>query len=195
MIIKKRSIIVGIAAIIIAVSVFTAPRSALACSCVEPGSVQETMKRSDTVFEGTAISVKSITSDIFRSSGSRIKASFQVNEVWKGHVAPHIEVLTAGSEESCGYSFKEGERYLVYARATGSSLEASLCSGTLLHHEAEEHIALLGSGSLPPHPSSEAQQQNDTSPRSIVIASIAAVLAAAIVFALARSRKRLKSKT
>lgn len=195
MFIKKRSIIVAIAAIIIAVSVVAAPRSALACSCVEPGSAQETMKRSDTVFEGTAISVKSLAPDLFRSSRSRVKASFQVNEVWKGHVAPQIEVLTAGSEDSCGYSFKEGERYLVYARATGSSLEANLCSGTLLHQEAEEHIALLGSGSLPPHPSSEAQQQDDTPPRSIMIASIAAVMAAAILFTLARSRKRLKSKT
>ncbi|MGO4544022.1 hypothetical protein AB4Z29_04425 [Paenibacillus sp. 2TAB23] len=192
---KKRSIIVGITVIFLAVSIFAAPRSAVACSCAEHGSVLETMKRSDTVFEGTAISVKSIASDLFRSSGSRVKASFKVNEVWKGHVAPQIEVLTAGSEDSCGYAFKEGERYLVYARATGSSLEANLCSGTLLHHEAEEHIAQLGSGSLPPQSSSEAQQKDDSFPRSIMIAGIAAVLAAAFLFALVKSRNRFKSKT
>jgi hypothetical protein len=191
---KKRWIGLGLAAALFASSLLFFPREASACSCVKSDSIQEITSRSDAVFEGTATSVKSSSLTLFRSPAKAVKASFQVNEVWKGHVAPTIEVLTANSSDSCGFEFQEGERYLVYAAATGKSMEVSLCSGTMLHSKANEHIAWLGSGSLPPQPSSDIQQTDDSLPRSIYlgIGALAVVMTGMIVY---RKQKRSKSRT
>lgn len=141
-------------------SALTRPAVASACSCADAGTIQEKKERSDAVFEGTATSVKQSSLFLFRSPDKAVKTSFRVSEVWKGHVAPTIEVLTAESGDSCGYEFQEGERYLVYARSTGSSLEVSLCSGTILQSAASEHVAALGSGSTPPQPVEPIQQSS-----------------------------------
>ncbi len=190
---KKRWISIFLVAIVFAGSLLAFPKEAWACSCAESGSVQENKSRSDAVFEGTAASVKPSSLSLFGSPAKAVKASFHVNEVWKGHVAPSIEVLTAGSGETCGYEFQEGERYLVYATATGNSLEVSLCSGTILTSEANEQMTLLGSGSLPPQ-SGFANKQTSAYPRSLYL-SIGAVVAIALAFFLYRKRKQPISKT
>jgi len=192
---KKQWISVGLAIALLVGSLFFIPSTVQACSCVKPGSVEESKIKSDAVFEGTATSVKASSIALFRSSEKAVKASFQVNEVWKGHVAPSIEVKTAQSEESCGYTFKEGERYLVYATTTGKSLEA-ICSATLLHSEANEHIKLLGIGSLPPQPQSGIIVQQTESSFSqgwyIALGSVAVI---SILLLLFRKQKRSKSRT
>lgn len=190
---KKRWISIWLAAIVFAGSLLAFPREAWACSCAESGAVQENKSRSDAVFEGTAVSVKSSSFSLFGSPAKTVKAGFQVNEIWKGHVAPFIEVLTAGSGETCGYEFQEGERYLVYAAATGNSLEVSLCSGTILTSEANEQMTLLGSGSLPPQ-SDVANKQTGEYPRSLYL-SIGAVVVFALAFFLYRKCKQPISKT
>ncbi|MGM0883016.1 MAG: hypothetical protein ACQEXQ_18520 [Bacillota bacterium] len=170
------------------------PNVALACSC-EAGTLQEMKDRSDAVFEGTVTSVNQSTLSLIRSSAKGVKASFQVNEVWKGHVTPTIEVYSTGSGDTCGYEFQEGERYLVYARSTGNSLEVSLCSGTVLQSAASDHVAELGSGSLPPQPVEPIQQSSDQSWRHILLfISIGCLIT--IVFVIYRKRNiKLKSKT
>lgn len=185
---KKLWSSISLVAIVFAGSLFVFPREAWACSCAESGSVQENKSRSDAVFEGTAASVKPSSLFLFGSPAKAVKASFQVNEVWKGQVAPFIEVLTVGSGESCGYEFQEGERYLVYATATGKSLEVSLCSGTILTSEANEHMTLLGSGSLPPQSGFD-NKQTSAYPRSLYLL-IGAVVAIALAFFLYRKRKQ-----
>ncbi|WP_171056068.1 hypothetical protein [Paenibacillus sinopodophylli] len=192
---KKSSMIVGALVLILFASLLYSPKTALACSCVERGTIQDTMNKSDAVFEGTAVSVKPSAAAWLRSNGTSVKTSFQVSEVWKGHVAPKIEVLTAGSEDSCGYTFKEGERYLVYARATGAALEVNLCSGTLLRSDADSHIAQLGSGSLPPQPLSAEEQEGESFPRSLVIFILIVVLGSSFLILFMMKSKQLKSRT
>lgn len=174
-------------------SLFTFPTAAQACKCVKSDAVLENKSSNDAVFEGTASSVKASTLSALRSGGKTIKASFQVNEVWKGLVTPSIEVLTAVNEDSCGFAFKEGERYLVFATATGKSLEAS-CSATVLHSEASGHYELLGSGSLPPQPAS-AEHTTAKSDSVPFIAPIGTAAAIAITIVLLRKRKQAKSRT
>ncbi|WP_054024846.1 hypothetical protein [Bacillus sp. FJAT-28004] len=192
-IIKKQWISVGLVLALFVGSLFFIPSTVQACSCVKAGSVEESKIKSDAVFEGTATSVKTSSITLFRSSEKAVKASFQVNEVWKGHVAPTIEVKTAESEESCGYAFKEGERYLVYATTTGKSLEA-LCSATLLHSEANEHIKQLGMGSLPPQPGITVQQTDSSFSLSWYIA-LSGVAVISLVSLLFSKRKQSKSRT
>lgn len=161
---------------------------------MKPGSVQESQARSDAIFEGTVTTVKSSTGLLSSSSAKAVKASFQVNEVWKGLVTPTIEVLTAAGSDSCGYEFVEGERYLVYAKATGKALEVSLCSQTVLHSKADEQFLVLGSGSLPPQPSVEDQLTSDGFTRSLILL-LSVIIAASSGILLYRRHKGAKSRT
>lgn len=180
--------------ILISSSALLFPARADACSCVEPGSVQESQVRSDAIFEGTVTTVKSSSGILSSSSVKAVKASFQVNEVWKGLVTPTIEVLTAQGSDSCGFEFVEGERYLVYATATGKALEVSLCSNTVLHSKADEQFIVLGSGSLPPQPSVEEQLTNDAFRRGLIIL-LSVIVAASSAMLLLRRHKGTKSRT
>ncbi|OMF24838.1 hypothetical protein BK133_22350 [Paenibacillus sp. FSL H8-0548] len=180
--------------ILISSSALLFPARAAACSCVKPGSVQEADVRSDAVFEGTVTKVKPTSARLLSSSVKAVKASFQVNEVWKGHVSPTIEVLTAEGSDSCGYEFVEGERYLVYATATGKALEVNLCSQTVLHSKADEQFMVLGSGSLPPQPNLEEQLSNDVFARNLIV-FLSVIVAASSGLLLYRRYKGAKSRT
>ncbi|MDQ8735286.1 hypothetical protein [Paenibacillus sp. LHD-38] len=190
---KKIWMCIALILVLSTTGLFSFPTAANACICVKSDAVLENKSSSDAVFEGTATSVKASSLSVFRSDGKTIKASFQVNEVWKGHVAPSIEVLTADAEDSCGFAFKEGERYLVYATATGKSLVAS-CSATVLLSDAGEHIELLGSGSLPPQPDRVEQVVKDSN-SGLFFLSIGAAAALAIIILFFCKRKQIKSRT
>jgi hypothetical protein len=60
-----------------------------------------------------------------------------------------LEVHTALWGASCGYPFKEGEEYLVYAYSGKRGLEVDLCNGTQRLAEAEAHLEVLGAGKNP----------------------------------------------
>ncbi|OME80161.1 hypothetical protein BK120_20230 [Paenibacillus sp. FSL A5-0031] len=193
MINKKLILTVGIISIFFISSLLIIPSNVQACSCVKPGTVEESKIKSDAVFEGTATSVKTSSQSLFRSSERAVKASFQVNEVWKGHVAPTLEVKTPESKDSCGYTFKVGERYLVYAKTTGKSLQA-LCSATLLHSEANQHIKLLGIGSLPPQPDIPVKKTESSFAQGWYI-GLGGVAVVSLISVFYRQRKRSKSRT
>jgi hypothetical protein len=177
---KLRLVSVSMIIVISTGSMLSFGTPALACSCVSSYTPQEAGAKSDAVFEGTVTAVKSLSMSLLSSTDKEIKANFQVNEVWKGHVAPNLEVHTSMS--SCGYEFKTGERYLVYATATGKSLQVNLCNGTVLHSQAGEHIAQLGSGSLPPQVNAGEQQTGETFVRNIIILlSVIIAISAAIL--------------
>ncbi|WP_424765502.1 hypothetical protein [Paenibacillus sp. sgz302251] len=178
---------------IIAGSILAFPKDVLACTCVDPGAVLERKDRSHAVFEGTVTAVKD-SSSLFLSSAKAVKASFQVHEVWKGQVAPTIDVLTAEGEENCAYPFLEGERYLVYARDIGNSLEASLCSGTLHESESSEHLAFLGGGSIPPQ-LTEPNTPKELATGLIILMIILLVGATAAILIVYRKKKGFKLKT
>src|SRR5260370_19985375 len=56
-----------------------------------------------------------------------------------------MEVLTAGDEGGCGYSFENGERYLVFAASHERQLMVSLCSATRPAKYATADMAYLQS--------------------------------------------------
>ncbi|MCA0754157.1 hypothetical protein KP806_03800 [Paenibacillus sp. N4] len=168
------------------------PGKAAACTCAEPVSVQEIKQRSHAVFEGKAVSVKESSLALFGSSSKAV--SFQVNEVWKGQVAPTITVITAGASDSCGFAFEEGERYLVYASERDGNLEAGLCGGTMHQSAAGEQLAVLGNGSVPPQAAAQAPGADKGVPWPGMLAVFAAA-AAASGYLVYRSRLKVKSKT
>jgi len=73
---------------------------------------------------------------------------FKVERVWKGVSGTSVFVTTSPSETSCGYNFKVGNKYLVYAgKAKGQKyLSTGLCSRT---SAAQKDLAALGKGRVP----------------------------------------------
>ena len=123
----------------------------LACSCVRPGSPSEELAQSSSVFVGRVVSVREFndpnaTHDY--SSTDPTTVEFEVDTIWKGPYNETIYLTTARSEASCGFTFDEGEEYIVYSR-DGSTV--SLCSRTALLENAAADLNELGQGRARPN--------------------------------------------
>jgi hypothetical protein len=55
---------------------------------------------------------------------------FAADHAWAGEVEPVVQVHTAASGASCGYTFEEGTRYVVLGKRAGDYVETGLCSLT-----------------------------------------------------------------
>lgn len=141
--------------ILTGISIFQAsPASACSCLVTTP---QESFESSSAVFAGRAIEViqpspvaqeNSIPQNP-DSPASQVRVIFQVSRVWKGSQKPLLLVVTPNSSAACGYSFQEGQQYLVYASVQESKLATGLCNGTKPLSLADEDLAVLGEGSTP----------------------------------------------
>ncbi len=125
-----------------------------ACSCAVPGPPMEELAKFDAVFVGEVILVqhsydpegKTVTRE------DRSTIGFAVSTVWKGAVHEVMYITTPPTGGSCGYTFVEGEEYIVYASDShydDDSYTASICSRTALLSEAQTDIDALGEGSAP----------------------------------------------
>ncbi len=131
------------------------PDCASACSCGD-GSRQEIAKAalgsgSDAVFSGE-VEVIDVERGpraigIFKERESSVV--IQVSEVWKGPQHSTLEVHTLSDGAMCGYSFKEGQEYLVYAYGKEEPFKVDLCSQTKLLSKAGANLAVLGDGERP----------------------------------------------
>lgn len=126
----------GLAAVVAVLGLLTFSRAASACSCAYPGPACQAFWNADAVFEATVVQISLIprTETIgARESESTDKlVTLQVHRSWKGPQAGPLEVTTARYGAACGFDFKEGERYLVFAHndRTGGRLGVSSCSRT-----------------------------------------------------------------
>lgn len=96
-----------------------------AADCQPAGPIQEELPRAEIAFVGTAVDVV----------GSM--ATFEVHEVWAGHVANVVEVhgLTSGVEFSeDDRQWEAGMRYLVVPIVDGQVLRDSFCTPTTVWH-------------------------------------------------------------
>lgn len=118
-----------------------------ACSCIQPGPPSEELAQSTAVFSGTVVSVREYErkGDIL-SSMDPTTVEFEVSRVWKGHDHQTMYLTTARDEGSCGFTFAEGEEYLVYS-ANGT--QVFLCSRTRELSRAADDLAALGEGRSP----------------------------------------------
>ncbi len=118
-----------------------------ACSCIEPGSPLQELDRAALVFTGKTVSVKEYEPPLgitfFTSSTDPTTVKFEVDTVWKGPAHETISLETARLGASCGYTFKEGNEYIVYSR-DGETV--NLCSRTKSLSLAAEDLAALGQG-------------------------------------------------
>ena len=90
---------------------------------------------SEDVFIGLAETV-----EIDSKIGS-MKVTFSVEKSIRGTNEKTVEIFTSSSEASCGYPFKQGERYFVYGRkGSDGKYHESLCGATTLLKNAEDDL-------------------------------------------------------
>jgi hypothetical protein len=141
----------------LAVLSLTPARDASACSCPSPGPPCQNTFQVDAVFAGTVLSISALPDEgpPLRPGEFRIPQALRVEfaavEAFRGVQGPSLSVLTAGSGPACGYAFKKGERYLVYAsrNRNGSGFVTGLCSRTRRLADADDDLRFLQTLSAP----------------------------------------------
>ena len=128
------------------------PNPVYACSCaVEAGvtkqeRVEEAFSQAGAVFAGRVSNIEDPPSPM-SSSMAPVTVTFDVSKVWKGSGAQIQEITTPFSGASCGYEFRAGEEYLVYA---SEDMKVLLCGETKPLSNAKVDLETLGaSGVLP----------------------------------------------
>ena len=159
-----------------------------ACSCISPAPPKESLEKSTTVFAGKVVDID-VPSGIVISSADPMKVTFDVSKVWKGPNYKTLVVTTARDGASCGYSFKQGEEYIVYTYGEGDKLSTGICSRTNLLATAQEDLVGLGEGNLPTNSGSNYVPQ---SPNFVQILSIVGGLVVIIIIIVFVFRKYKK---
>jgi 5-hydroxyisourate hydrolase-like protein (transthyretin family) len=133
--------------------VFGAANDASACSCVPERPVCEGLGAATAVFVGRAVggAEQKMAED---ENGNKVKYDigtihFAVEEVFSGAIGRKVDIHTGSGGGDCGYWFKHGERYVVYAYYDEKEgYRTSICTRTRAVAEAAEDLSYLRQ--LPP---------------------------------------------
>ncbi|GAB6927298.1 hypothetical protein JCM10914A_12810 [Paenibacillus sp. JCM 10914] len=183
---RFKSAAILLSMLFIALTVLTVgPTPAQACSCAAPPTVAESLERKSAIFAGEVTNIAFSPQWLVRSSADPVNISFEVKEAWKGNLAEHTIVQTAGSSASCGYEgFEVGREYLVFAHLNGNGqLETGICEGTGLLSAASAELGELGQGYIPV-PGEDGPQA--TSSLRLLIWGISGVVVLAVIVFLYR---------
>ena len=136
-------------ALLCALFVWLAP-AAFACSCMPSGPPCQAYWRADAVFAGLVDDINDTpVRKTDEDAWSTRTVRFSVESAFRGLEGSRIEVRTGMGGGDCGYGFKKGVRYLVYAHRTKEGhLYASICSRTRPLTEAGEDLEYFRN--LPP---------------------------------------------
>lgn len=122
---------------------------ARACSCMPPPPAAQALTQSDAVFSGRVIKIKRVKSRNSQDEPlQEMEVVLEVNSSWKGAERKRVTVFTASQSAACGYSFRKGVTYLVYANDSQGKLVASICSRTKRLKDARDDLGELGSGKI-----------------------------------------------
>ena len=149
MTLRSHSIAIPVALIIslIAVWFLVQPEPTYACSCVPSSSPSEEKANSAAVFMGRVVSVREFErGDNTKSSLDPTTVEFDVQTVWKGSNYGTMFLKTFRDGSACGFSFREGETYVVYSH-DGSTV--NICSRTRRLSDAALDLAELGERRMP----------------------------------------------
>ncbi len=134
-------------------------RTSEACSCIPTPSVEESLRTSGAVLDGTVIALEDRYVGFTKAkvwlqerfgyfNHSPVDTGFairvRVHESWKGKANSELVLFTSRSSAECGYPVQVGERYVVYAfKLDDGSYEVSLCSRTAPHATASQDVSVL----------------------------------------------------
>jgi hypothetical protein len=144
-------------------------RESFACSCipVDDDPFPHPVKRikgdtSDTIFLGRATKIEETGHDK-NDPETMLSVTFSIEMVWADsrRSAEDYSIITIRTNKydgMCGFHFKVGERYFVFAER----LETYMCTPTGVYDEktAPEYFKALGEGSEPKKPKKESGVEN-----------------------------------
>lgn len=145
---RRRSGIAGVAALFAlasAAGIVGTPPPVSACSLSLPlPTEEEHLEQADLVFEGLAVSSRDPNAGApIISTGDPIYWTFVVERQVKGSTGSTQEIATARGGATCGYSFKVGVRYRVFASARNGAFMTGLGSGTRLVSDTPQTTSTL----------------------------------------------------
>src|SRR4051812_35469241 len=117
---------------------------ALACSCMWSGPPCQATWTADAIFVGTVVSISPIDHLSLGAPYQSRLVKVNVERAFIGAASGPLEIVTGMGGGDCGYDFKVGVKYLVYAHKSDASiLTASICSRTKLLAAAGEDLQYL----------------------------------------------------
>lgn len=131
---------------LVGVMLFADTQCSFACSCIQPPAPRDALASSDAVFAGRVVGIFDGNLNPIRSSADPIRATFQINTVWKGAASPTLVVTSARNGASCGFHFEQGREYLIYAYAQNGELHTDICTRSAELNNAQADLAALGAG-------------------------------------------------
>ena len=123
-------------------------QAAYACSCIDSGPPCQAYGAVSAVFSGRVMEITSFSStDGPLKDYSQRLVRFAVLQPYRGVSGNSAETVTGNGGGDCGYPFKVGESYLVYAyqNSQDNRLYASICSRTRPLSEAGEDLEYIHS--------------------------------------------------
>ena len=140
------------------VALLLTPSVAFACSCDLLASFGKTEKqliklareKSQTVFAGEVTEII-LEQTIPGEDAPVAEVRFKVLQSWKGATTKTLTVFTANICCICGYTFKVGERYIVYTYISDDDekLWTNICTRTKPLSEAAKDLKVLGKSKVP----------------------------------------------
>lgn len=125
-----------------------APARALACSCMAAGPPCQAFGSASAVFVGTVTGArerKAAAKGDEEINWTPIVFKFTVLQPFLGVEAAEFEVATGRGGGDCGYGFRKGETYVVYAHeaSAGSTPVTGICTRTRRVAEAADDLEFL----------------------------------------------------
>ena len=118
-----------------------------ACSCGSADAPCISFGSAQAVFVGTVLS-KRVDEQVRPTDRGNVNQNpigfrFAVEQSYRGGAGTEIEIFTGRGGGDCGYDFKIGQRYLVYAYIDSDKLTTHICTRTKPFSSAAEDLAFL----------------------------------------------------
>lgn len=115
-----------------------------ACTCSLSGPPCQNYFQVDAVFVGTVKTISEVEAPPDPMPFRRRLVTFTVERALRGLEGTSVGVTTGMGGGDCGYAFKAGERYLVYAyKAQDGQLHTGICSRTRPTAEAADDLRFI----------------------------------------------------
>jgi len=132
------------AIVIVLVAMLLPPRPVFACTCAAPESPATGFAHADAVFAGTVTGISgqapapSLLDRLRSWVGLPVTGAFfarqvsvRVSDSWKGVTTADIEIHTGFGDADCGFNFRVGSQYVIYATKGQTGFETSFCLRTI----------------------------------------------------------------
>ena len=115
------------------------------CVCAEQGTRENSIRKTDVIVLGKIISKELFSNEDHKVTGLRMtyeKDTITVSEIIKGKVKSKTLIIATGAPGGCGYDFKIGKTYLIYADKREDNkkdkfLYTSICTRTNIFQKEE----------------------------------------------------------